>query len=110
LNRASPAGRRWHYSRHQRGGIDVSASALQRGDGFQAGKSVALKWTTLTGNGMTGLGWEESARVIAEAVPDAAGHVAFQFKAPDDSAARMGLRPMPAAFEVTPDQPAAGTE
>jgi hypothetical protein len=30
---------------------------------------------------MTGLGWKESAHVIAEAVPDASGHLEFHFKA-----------------------------
>jgi hypothetical protein len=69
----------------------VDQPVVVSGDGFPPGKSVALKWTTLTGNRMTGLGWEESARVIAEAVPDAAGHVAFQFKAPDDLGGAHGL-------------------
>jgi hypothetical protein len=61
------------------------------GNGFPPGKAVSLKWWTLTGNRMTGLGWEESARVIAEATPDASGRVEFRLKAPDDLGGAHGM-------------------
>jgi hypothetical protein len=69
----------------------IGEAVVVNGNGFPAGKPVALKWWTLTGNRMTGRGWEENARVIAEAVPDAAGHVEFRFKAPDDLGGAHGL-------------------
>jgi len=69
----------------------VDHPVVVRGDGFPPGKSVPLKWTTLTGNRMTGRGWEESARTIAEAVPDTSGHVEFSFNAPDDLGGGHGL-------------------
>ena len=69
----------------------VGEPVVVSGNGFPAGKPVALKWWTLTGNRMTGRGWEENARVIAESVPDAAGHVEFRFKAPDDLGGAHGL-------------------
>jgi hypothetical protein len=69
----------------------VGEPVVVSGSGFPAGKPVALKWWTLTGNRMTGRGWEENARVIAEAVPDAAGRVEFRFKAPDDLGGAHGL-------------------
>ena len=77
------------------------------------GKSVALNWTTVTGNRISGGnavstiasrmlsgsgnrsettgGWEERSRVVAEAVADAAGNVAFHFSAPDDLGGSHGL-------------------
>jgi len=54
------------------------------GSGLEPGKSYALKWNTLFGNRMTGRGWEERARAIAEAKADASGRVAFSFNTPDD--------------------------
>src|SRR5215813_9718042 len=69
----------------------VGEPVVVSGNGFAPGKPVALRWWTLTGNRMTGRGWEENARVIAEAVPDAAGHVEFRFKAPDDLGGAHGL-------------------
>ena len=54
------------------------------GNGFTAGKSYELNWNTVVGNRMTGAGWEEKARVVAEAKADAAGRAEFRFQAPDD--------------------------
>jgi hypothetical protein len=54
------------------------------GSGFTAGKSYELNWNTVVGNRMTGAGWEEKARVVAEAKADAAGRAEFRFQAPDD--------------------------
>ena len=69
----------------------VGEPVVVRGSGFSPGKTVSLKWWTLTGNRMTGRGWEETARVIAEAMPDAAGRVEFRIKAPDDLGGAHGL-------------------
>jgi hypothetical protein len=52
--------------------------------GFEAGKTYALNWNTVVGNRMTGAGWEEQSRVIAQAQADAAGRAAFRFTVPDD--------------------------
>ena len=54
------------------------------GNGFEAGKTYALNWTTVVGNRMTSAGWEEKSRVIAEAQADASGRVEFRFTTPDD--------------------------
>jgi hypothetical protein len=91
----------------------VGQPVTVRGGGFTPDKSVALNWTTVTGNrvsgdgavssvasrmlsgsgdrsGSTG-GWEERSRVVAEATADAAGNVEFHFKAPDDLGGSHGL-------------------
>ena len=54
------------------------------GAGFEPGKSYELNWNTVVGNRMTGRGWEEKAKVVAQARADAAGRAEFRFKAPDD--------------------------
>ncbi len=54
------------------------------GGGFEAGNTYALNWNTVVGNRMTGAGWEEQSRVIAQAQADAAGRAAFRFVVPDD--------------------------
>jgi hypothetical protein len=55
-----------------------------KGSGFEPGKTAELHWATVTGNRISGGGWEEHSRPIAEAKADAAGNIQFQFKAPDD--------------------------
>ena len=62
----------------------VDQPVVVRGSGFAPGKAVALNWMTYIGNRMSGRGWEENSRTVAEATADAAGNVAFHFKAPDD--------------------------
>jgi hypothetical protein len=83
-----------------------------RGTGFDPGKTVDLHWTTVTGNRINngavldsvqsrmaagngdrsgGTGWEEKARVIAQAAADAAGNVEWRFKAPDDLGGSHGV-------------------
>lgn len=54
------------------------------GEGFTPGKSYALNWTTVTGNRVSGSGWDETPRVITEAKADASGKLTFAFDAPDD--------------------------
>jgi len=55
-----------------------------KGSGLEPGKIHQLNWTTVVGNRMTGRGWEEVSRVIAEAAADAAGSAEFRFDTPDD--------------------------
>jgi hypothetical protein len=91
----------------------VGQPVAVKGSGFAPGKTVALNWTTVTGNRISGGGqvssvqsrmttgsgdrsastggWEERSRVVAEAKADAAGDVEFQFEAPDDLGGSHGL-------------------
>jgi hypothetical protein len=62
-----------------------------KGSGFEPGKTVVLNWATVTGNRISGGGWEERSRPIAEAKADAAGNVEFHFTAPDDLGGSHGL-------------------
>ena len=50
-----------------------------------------LNWTTVVGNRMSGQGWEEQSRVIAEATADASGRAVFRFATPDDLGGQHGL-------------------
>ena len=83
------------------------------GSGFESGKTVALHWTSVTGNRISGGnavstvasrmlsgngdrsaatgGWEERSRIVAEATADSAGRVQFHFQAPDDLGGSHGL-------------------
>lgn len=62
----------------------VDQPVVVAGSGFEPGKTYKLNWNTVVGSRMTGAGWEEQARVIAEAGADTAGRAEFRFKAPDD--------------------------
>jgi hypothetical protein len=62
----------------------VGGPVAVTGGGFEAGRAYALNWNTVVGNRMSGRGWEEQSRVIAEAHADASGHATFRFTAPDD--------------------------
>ncbi len=70
---------------------NVGGATEVRGTGFTPGKALQLNWTTVTGNRMTGDGWEESSRVIAEAKADDKGAVAFKFTVPEDLGGAHGL-------------------
>jgi hypothetical protein len=90
----------------------VGQPVVVKGSGFAAGKPVALNWTTVTGNRISGGqtssiqsrmttgsadrstatgGWEERARVVAEATADASGRLEFGFATPDDLGGSHGL-------------------
>jgi hypothetical protein len=90
----------------------VGQPVVVKGSGFAAGKPVALNWTTVTGNRISGGqtssiqsrmttgsadrstatgGWEERARVVAEATADASGRLEFDFATPDDLGGSHGL-------------------
>jgi hypothetical protein len=62
----------------------IDHPVVVKGAGFEPGKAYKLNWNTVVGNRMTSAGWEEQARVIAEAKADASGQAEFRFKAPDD--------------------------
>ncbi|MET0924824.1 MAG: hypothetical protein ABWY47_16940, partial [Xanthobacteraceae bacterium] len=62
----------------------IEQPVVVAGSGFEAGKTYRLNWNTVVGNRMTGAGWEEKSRVIAEGTADASGRTEFRFKAPDD--------------------------
>ena|SRR5436190_13260628 len=63
-------------------GVDQPVTVA--GTGFEPGKGYTLNWNTVVGNRMSGRGWEEVPRPIAEAKADASGRAEFKFKAPDD--------------------------
>ncbi len=62
----------------------VGGTLTIAGEGFEPGKAYQLNWATVTGNRVSGSGWEESERVISEASADASGKLMFSFDAPDD--------------------------
>jgi hypothetical protein len=62
----------------------VGGPVVVTGGGFEAGRAYALNWSTVVGNRMSGRGWEEQSRVIAEARADASGRASFHFTVPDD--------------------------
>jgi len=62
----------------------VGEPFVVRGNGFEPGKTYPLQWTTVTGNRVSGSGWEESRRVIAEASADAQGRLEYRLTTPDD--------------------------
>jgi hypothetical protein len=62
----------------------VGTPVTVRGAGLEPGKSYKLTFGTMTGNRVGGGGFDEAARVIAEAKSDAAGAIEFRFNAPDD--------------------------
>jgi hypothetical protein len=69
----------------------VGQPVVVAGGGLQAGRSYKLNWNTVVGNRMSGAGWEERARIIAEATADAAGRAEFRFAVPDDLGGRHNL-------------------
>jgi len=69
----------------------IEESVVVRGAGFAPGKTYALNWTHVVGNRMTGQGWEEGSRVIAQATADSSGQGEFSFKVPDDLGGVHGL-------------------
>jgi hypothetical protein len=62
----------------------IGEPAVVRGKGFESGRTYQLNWNTIVGNRMSGAGWQDRARVIAESRADAGGAVEFRFEVPDD--------------------------
>ncbi len=71
------------------GGVGEPASV--RSEGLEPGKTYKLNWTRVIGNRMTGQGWEESSKEVAEAKADGAGRAEFKFNVPDDLGGAHGL-------------------
>jgi hypothetical protein len=69
----------------------VGEPAVVHGAGLEPGNTYKLNWTRVVGNRMTGQGWEQSSKAIAEATADAAGRIAFRFNTPDDLGGNHGL-------------------
>ena len=69
----------------------VGEPALVRGEGLEPGKSYQLNWTRVVGNRMTGQGWEEISKPVAESRADSAGRAEFRFVTPDDLGGTHGL-------------------
>ncbi len=61
------------------------------GSGLEAGKTYKLNWTRVIGNRMTGRGWQEDSKPVAEAKADASGRIEFSFNTPDDLGGAHGL-------------------
>jgi hypothetical protein len=54
------------------------------GVGFPANTAIELHWNTITGNRISGAGWEERERVLAEATSAADGTWSLTLATPDD--------------------------
>jgi hypothetical protein len=70
----------------------VGETVEVRGAGFAPGRRYALEWSTVVGNRMSGAGWDEASRPIAEARADASGQIAFSFAVPADLGGAHALR------------------
>lgn len=70
----------------------VGQPIVVSGTGFEPGKTYPLNWSHVTGNRVSGSGWEESERVIAKATADASGKLEYRFDTPDDLGGAHGLR------------------
>ncbi len=62
----------------------IEQPVVVRGSGLDPGKNYQLNWTYVTGNRVSGSGWEEASEVIAEGITDTSGDVEFSFNIPDD--------------------------
>ncbi len=69
----------------------VGEPVAVRGGSLEPGKLYQLNWTRVVGNRMTGQGWEQVSKPIAEAKADAKGNVDFHFATPDDLGGTHGL-------------------
>ena len=70
-------------------GVDQPITVAAQG--LAPSQKHQLNWTTVVGNRMSGQGWEEQARVIAEATADASGKAQFRFATPDDLGGQHGM-------------------
>lgn len=62
------------------------------GEGFEPGKTYPLHWSSVAGNRVSGSGWEEYERVVAEADADQSGKLEYRLAALDDLGGVHGLR------------------
>ena len=54
------------------------------GSGFPPNAAVQLHWSTVTGNRISGGGWDESERVLTDTTADASGAFSLSLPTPDD--------------------------
>ncbi len=62
----------------------VGSPTVLRGSGFPADTRVAITWSTVVGNRISGSGWEEATHDFATVSSDADGAFVFRFDTPDD--------------------------
>lgn len=62
----------------------VGAKSVLRGAGLPANAEYDLEWTTMTGNRVSGAGYDTKADIIAKARTDRDGKVEMAFTVPDD--------------------------
>jgi len=62
----------------------VGSPVMLRGNGFPPNASVELRWSTVTGNRISGGGWDEAERALASVAADASGAFTATFPTPDD--------------------------
>ena len=72
------------HLRIEHGSGPVASVIALTGTGFPADAPVELRWTSVTGNRISGAGWEERERVLATVRSDASGTVESSFPTPDD--------------------------
>jgi len=62
------------------------------GSGFPPGAAVALTWSSVTGNRISGAGWQEVERTLAEVTANTDGNFAITLDTPDDLGGAHTLR------------------
>ena len=79
----------------------VGSPIAVRGEGFPAGAEVELTWSTVTGNRISGAGWEEVERSLATVQADDAGAFALTLDTPDDLGGGHTLRAVAGGAEAS---------
>lgn len=70
--------------RVEHGSGTVGSPIVLRGDGFPADAAVEVRWSSVTGNRISGAGWQEVERVLTEATTDGDGTFSLTVPTPDD--------------------------
>lgn len=69
----------------------VGSPILVRGRGFPAGEVVEIRWSSVNGNRISGAGWTEIERVLAEVTTEQDGTFSLTLETPDDLGGGHGL-------------------
>ncbi|MBX3143320.1 MAG: hypothetical protein KF813_06175 [Trueperaceae bacterium] len=88
ITTSSQAGRSLNISH---GSGTVGSPILVRGRGYPAGESVEIRWSSVNGNRISGAGWTEIERVLAEVTTDPDGTFSLTLETPDDLGGAHGL-------------------
>lgn len=75
----------------------VGSQVVIRGEGFAANQPVALSWSSVTGNRISGQGWETQQRPLPSVTSDAQGRFELPWLTPDD---------LGGAHDISADTPA----